>query len=348
MSTIFDRSGDPLLALTPRLGTSALSDVSHATAFDGIATSEDTSGQWQGREGGESFDEDSLKLWWKRIHQYPLLNSEREVELAKRIELGDEIAFNEMVESNLRLVGSIARKCRRYAGTSLSLADLIQEGSVGLIRAVKKFDYRKGYKFSTYASYWIRQAVMRSIDEQSRSIRLPVHMVESVSKTDRARAVLTQQLERPPTERELAAHLRISESKVADLIDKSPEPVSLDMCIGDEDDSVLVDFIEDRSAPSPVDHASRIALREEIDRAFSVLSDREAEVLSLRYGLDSSGQSRTLDEVGAKLGLTRERIRQIEKMALKRLKRSVPLRETAQSVRESYSRASSGHTLPLA
>lgn len=301
---------------------------------------------WQ--TGGEALDEDSLKLWWKRINQYALLSAAREVELAKRIEAGDDLAFEEMVESNLRLVGSIARKCRRYAGTALSLADLIQEGSVGLIRAVKKFDYRKGYKFSTYASYWIRQAVMRAIDEQSRAIRLPVHMVESVSKTERARAVLMQRLQRPPTDREMAAHLRISESKVADLSDRAPDPLSLDMSVGDEEDSVLVDFIEDRTAPSPVDCASRAALREEIVRAFEVLSKREAEVLMLRFGLDSSGSTRTLDEVGARLNLTRERIRQIEKMALKQLKRSSTLRETAQCMREPSSRGSSGHTTPLA
>jgi RNA polymerase primary sigma factor len=288
-------------------------------------------------EGGGAIEEDSLKMWWRRIHQYPLLTAEHEVALAKRIKLGDEQAFNEMVECNLRLVGSIARKCRRFAGP-LSLADLIQEGSVGLIRAVHKFDYRKGYKFSTYASYWIRQAIMRSIDEQSRSIRLPVHMVESVSRTDRARAILTQELQRPPTHQELASHLKIPEHKVQDIMEKMPEPISLDTHVGDEEDSVLMDFIEDHSAPSPVDSASRAALREEIQRAFACLSARETEVLSLRYGLDESGHPRTLDEVGVCLHLTRERIRQIEKMALKRLKRFAPLRETAQwSTRSSAS-----------
>jgi RNA polymerase sigma factor (sigma-70 family) len=211
----------------------------------------------------------------------------------------------------------------------LSLADLIQEGSFGLMRAVKKYDYRKGFKFSTYASYWIRQAVMRSIDEQSRSIRLPVHMVESVSRTDRARAMLTQELHRPPTQKELADHLKITENKVHDINDKVNEPISLDMAMGDEEDSVLVDFIEDKSAPSPVDCASRAALREELERSFDCLSAREIEVLRLRYGMDGTGHQRTLDEVGAALNLTRERIRQIEKVAIKRLKRLAPLRETA-------------------
>jgi RNA polymerase primary sigma factor len=259
-----------------------------------------------GAEGGGAIEEDSLKMWWRRIHQYPLLTAEREIALAKRIEEhNDKQAFNEMVECNLRLVGSIARKCRRFAGP-LSLADLIQEGSVGLIRAVHKFDYRKGYKFSTYASYWIRQAIMRSIDEQSRSIRLPVHMVESVSRTERARAMLIQELQRPPTHQELAAHLKMTEHKVQDIMEKMPEPISLDTHVGDEEDSVLMDFIEDHSAPSPVDAASRVALREEIQRAFACLSEREIEVLSLRYGLDESGHPRTLDEVGVCLRLTRD------------------------------------------
>ena len=296
----------------------------------------------------EATDEDSLKLWWKRIHQHALLSAEQEVALAKRIEQGDERAFNEMVESNLRLVGSIARKCRRHAGMSLPLADLIQEGSLGLIRAVKKFDHRKGYKFSTYASYWIRQAVMRAIDEQSRSIRLPIHIVESVSRTERARAVLTQQLERPPTERELAFHLRVSEKKVADCSERPGDPISLDMAVGEEDDAMLVDLIEDRSAPSPVDCAASAALREELMRAFEVLSERETEVLSLRYGLDGGGHARTLDEVGEMLNLTRERIRQVEKTALKRLKRSSTLRETAQSSLETHGSGNSRHTHSLA
>jgi RNA polymerase primary sigma factor len=280
-------------------------------------------------QGSDFLDEDSLKLWWRRVQQYPLLSGEQEVALAKRIEAGDMDAFNEMVECNLRLVANIARKCRRFAGSSLTLADLIQEGSMGLIRAVKKFDYRKGYKFSTYASYWIRQAVMRSIAEQGRSIRLPVHMVESVSRADRARANLTQEMQRPPTKQELASHLELTEHKVQDILDKMTEPMSLDINVNEEEEAALVDFIEDCKSISPVDHASHLALREEIERAFGVLPRREAQVLSLRYGLDGS-PARTLDEVGVQMHLTRERIRQIEKMALKRLKRCGPLQETAQ------------------
>jgi len=272
-------------------------------------------------------EEDSLKLWWKRATHYPLLSGEREIELAKRIEAGDTAAFDEMVECNLRLVGAIARKCRRYGG-QMTLADLIQEGSLGLMRAVEKFDHRKGFKFSTYASYWIRQAVQRAIDEQSRSIRLPVHISESMTKSDRARAILTQELERPPSNREIANYLRISESKMQDLSRRACEPISLDICLGDTDDSNLADFIPDHSAPSPLDCATRAALREEIERAFCHLTPREAEVLCLRYGFDENGSARTLDEVGAELKLTRERIRQIERSALKRLQRSNALRET--------------------
>lgn len=279
--------------------------------------------------GGAALDEDSLKLWWKRIHRHPLLSPQREIELAKLIEGGDEVAFKEMVESNLRLVGSIARKCARYSGPCLSLADLIQEGSLGLIRAVQKFDYRKGYRFSTYASYWIRQSVMRAIEDQGRSIRLPVHMIESFSRADRARAVLTQELERAPTETELETHLRTKQQKFYESAHRVTEPMSLHTAIGEDEEITLMDFIEDESAPSPIDCASRVALRDELQRAFDMLSAREAQVLKMRYGLCESGQAHTLDEVGAVLSLTRERIRQIEKSALKRLKRCKSLQETA-------------------
>jgi RNA polymerase primary sigma factor len=299
-----------------------------AASSDGVAETAGDHGA-HGSVGGD-LDEDSLKLWWRRIQQFPLLSSAQEVELAKRIEQGDPDAFNKMVECNLRLVANIARKCRRFAGNTLQLCDLIQEGSVGLIRAVKKFDYRKGYKFSTYASYWIRQAVMRSIAEQGRSIRLPVHMVESVSRTDRARASLTQELQRPPSRQELADNLQLGEGRVQEIMERMSEPMSLDVAVGDEDDSVLMDFIEDYNAAAPEDHASHMALRDEINKAMEYLSEREVEVLSLRYGLNG-GQSRTLDEVGYAMHLTRERIRQIEKSALKRLRHLSPLQETAQA-----------------
>lgn len=320
MNEVLNRAGDVLVQ--PQDGTLGYGGYSGA-GYSGDESASPAASR------DDFLDEDSMKLWWRRVQQYPLLSGAREVELAKRIEAGDAFAFNEMVEANLRLVANIARKCRRFAGPSLTLADLIQEGSLGLIRAVKKFDYRKGYKFSTYASYWIRQAVMRSIAEQGRSIRLPVHMVESVSRTDRARAHLTQEMQRTPTKSEIAAHLSLAEHKVQDILDKMTEPMSLDIAVGDEEDSALVDFIEDLRCDSPSDCASHGALREEIERAFDCLPPREAEVLALRYGLDGSGQVRTLDEVGVQLKLTRERIRQIEKMALKRLKRFAPLQETA-------------------
>lgn len=311
------REGGRLDALADGAGLDGV--AADAASLDGVAS----------EARGEGLDEDSLRAWWKRIQTHPLLSPEREIELARRVEAGDDQAFQEMVEANLRLVGSIARKCRRFSGGGLAMSDLVQEGNMGLIRAVRKFDYRKGYKFSTYASYWIRQAVMRSIDEQSRSIRLPVHMVESMSRAERARAVLTQELHRPPSEKEMAAHMQVSERKIHDIEAKSSEPISLDTYMGETEDLVLVDFIEDKTAPSPIDCASRVALREEIERAFECLSDREAEVLTLRYGMDFQGHPRTLDEVGSLLNLTRERIRQIEKTALKRLKRSSSLRETA-------------------
>ena len=293
--------------------------------------------------GGE-LDEDALKQLWRRIQQYPLLTSAQEVDLAKRIESGDKKAFDQMVESNLRLVANIARKCRRFAGNSLQLSDLIQEGTFGLTRAVKKFDYRKGYKFSTYASYWIRQAVMRSIAEQGRCVRLPVHMAESISRADRARAALTQELHRPPTKAELASHLQISEKKVQDMFERVNEPMSLDSVMGEEEESVLADFIEDYNALAPDENASLQALREELQLAMSYLTPREQEVITLRYGLDN-GQTRTFDQVGEELQLTRERIRQIEKSAINRLRDIGPLQETAQQY--GY-RSRCGHTVAVA
>lgn len=267
-------------------------------------------------------------MWWKCVNSYPLLSAQREVELARRIEAGDLQAEQEMIECNLRLVASIARRCRRGTG-GMSLADLVQEGSLGLIRAVHKFDYRKGYKFSTYASYWVRQAILRAVDEQSHSIRVPVYVLESIGRAERARTTLTQELHRSPTFCELATHLQVPQNKLERMGECPLEPMSLNAAVSDDEDSTLSDFIPDPGAPSPIDCAMRASLREELQRAFKCLSEREVEVLSLRYGMDDGGHARTLDEVGALLNLTRERIRQIEKSALKRLKQSQSLRETA-------------------
>ncbi|NCO36426.1 MAG: hypothetical protein AUJ92_09005 [Armatimonadetes bacterium CG2_30_59_28] len=264
--------------------------------------------------------EDSLKSWWRHIHRIPLLTADEEVSLAKRIEKGDRSAFDQMVESNLRLVGNIARKFLRFAGSSLTLADLIQEGNLGLIRAVKKFEYHKGYKFSTYASYWIRQAIVRAIAEQSRSIRLPVHIVESVGKANKASAVLLQKLGRTPTVSELSTEMGWQEEHTRDVVEKMAEPISLDLPLGDEEDCTLIDFVEDRDSMSPSDAATRFVLRLELDRAFdSLLTEREREVLQLRFGLTGMNP-KTLDEIGRHFNLTRERIRQIESSALRKLR----------------------------
>ncbi|MEO6908390.1 MAG: sigma-70 family RNA polymerase sigma factor [Abditibacteriaceae bacterium] len=282
----------------------------------------------------EDFSEtDALKLWWKHVMQCPLLTPEREIELAKRVEAGDQSAFQEMVESNLRLVANIARKSRRFAGHILSLEDLIQEGCVGLMRAVQKFDYRRGYKFSTYASYWIRQSIFRSVADNGRNIRLPVHMVESISRTDRARSVLTQQLHRPPSNCELSAYLSISEKKVQDIVDCVSDPVSLDITVSEEEDVTLLDLVVDIQTQTVVEQTSFIALRGELAQALGTLSDREAKVLSLHFGLNGDAPL-TLFEVGERMGLTRERIRQIEKNALRQLKAIPSLVETAATAKD--------------
>ena len=288
-------------------------------------------------EGGSASvcEEDSLKLWWKRVHSYPLLSTEREVALSQRIQNGDREAELEMIECNLRLVASIARKCRKSHNGALSLADLVQEGSLGLIRAVHKFDGSKGYKFSTYASYWIRQAILRALDEQSRSIRVPVYVLDAMTRTERARNVLTQELERAPTSGELAACLRMAPKKLQEMSARVSEPLSLDVAMGEDDEMTLCDSVMDEFSPSPADCAMQMSLRDELCRAFRALNEREAAVLTLRFGLDEGGYARTLDEVGALMQLTRERIRQIEKGALKRLKKSASLRELARD--HSYS-----------
>jgi len=268
----------------------------------------------------EDFREDSLKTWWRHAHSIPLLTAEEEVQLAKRIEQGDRAAFNQMVEANLRLVGNIARKFLRFAGPSMTLADLIQEGNIGLIRAVNKFDYRKGYKFSTYASYWIRQAIVRAIAEQSRAIRLPVHIVEYVSKANKASALLLQKLGRVPTLAEISAEMGWQEEQTREVVERLAEPISLDVPLGDEEDCTLADFVEDQDGISPHEAASRFVLRLQLDRAIEdLLTEREKEVLRLRYGL-TGARPQTLEEIGRHFDLTRERIRQIELTALRKLR----------------------------
>jgi len=272
--------------------------------------------------GGESKRlDDSVELWMQRLRESPLLTEEEEVELAKRVEQGDEEAVRRMVEANLRLVVSVAKKYRRTHNTVLSLSDLIQEGNIGLIRAVRKFDYRKGYRFSTYATYWIRQAITRALSDQSRAIRLPVYMMDMVNRLQRTMSEMTQELGRRPTVEELAERTGMTERQVNQLLMSLPEIHSLDEPIGDEESNELIDFIEDRSAPVPEEVATNSLLREMLEQALSLLDEREQTVLRMRFGLDD-GNERTLEEVGTRFNLTRERIRQIEMRALDKLRAS--------------------------
>lgn len=263
-----------------------------------------------------STSDDPVHLYLKEIGNYPLLSIADEVALAKKIENGDEIAKQMLAESNLRLVVSIAK---RYVGRGLSFLDLIQEGNLGLIKAVEKFDYTKGYKFSTYATWWIRQAITRSIADQSRTIRIPVHMSEVINKTYRVSRNLLQDLGREPTEQELADAMNLSIEKVRDILKVSADPISLDTPIGEEDDSHLGDFISDDTLMGPEDAASYSILKDQITRLLDTLTDREQRVLILRFGL-KDGRSRTLEEVGKEFNVTRERIRQIEAKALRKLR----------------------------
>jgi RNA polymerase primary sigma factor len=258
---------------------------------------------------------DSLRLYLRSIGRVPLLSAEEEVELAKRIERGDVAAKQHMVEANLRLVVSIAKG---YVGRGLTLLDLIQEGSLGLIRAVEKFDYRRGYKFSTYATWWIRQAVTRSLADKGRTIRIPVHMVERLNKLIHAERRLIQQLGREPIVAELAAELDCTVRDVRDVMRVAQQPVSLEKPVGDEDDSALADFVEDVSAESPFEIASEALRRENVTRVLACLPRREREVIEMRYGI-VGGRSRTLEEVGRAFNITRERVRQIENRTLKKL-----------------------------
>ncbi|HTD10329.1 MAG TPA: sigma-70 family RNA polymerase sigma factor [Solirubrobacteraceae bacterium] len=258
---------------------------------------------------------DSLRLYLRSIGRVPLLSADEEVSLAKRIERGDVAAKQHMVEANLRLVVSIAKG---YVGRGLTLLDLIQEGSLGLIRAVEKFDYRRGYKFSTYATWWIRQAVTRSLADKGRTIRIPVHMVERLNKLIHAERRMIQQLGREPTPPELAAELECTVREVRDIMRITQQPISLEKPVGEEDDSALADFVEDVSAESPFEIASEALRRENVVRVLACLPRREREVIEMRYGI-VGGRARTLEEVGRAFNITRERVRQIENRTLKKL-----------------------------
>ncbi|MCI6710735.1 MAG: RNA polymerase sigma factor RpoD [Anaerovoracaceae bacterium] len=260
--------------------------------------------------------DDPVRMYLKEIGKVPLLSAEEEIELAKRMELGDEEAKKKLCEANLRLVVSIAK---RYVGRGMLFLDLIQEGNLGLIKAVDKFDWRKGYKFSTYATWWIRQAITRSIADQARTIRIPVHMVETINKLIRISRQLLQELGREPTPEEIAAEMDISVEKVREILKIAQEPVSLETPIGEEEDSHLGDFIPDDDVPAPAEAAAFSMLKEQLVEVLGTLTEREQKVLKLRFGLED-GRARTLEEVGKQFDVTRERIRQIEAKALRKLR----------------------------
>lgn len=259
---------------------------------------------------------DPVRMYLKEIGRVPLLSAEEEIEYAERIEQGDEEAKRRLAEANLRLVVSIAK---RYVGRGMLFLDLIQEGNMGLIKAVEKFDYRKGFKFSTYATWWIRQAITRAIADQARTIRIPVHMVETINKLIRVSRQLLQDLGREPLPEEIAEEMNLSTEKVREIMKIAQEPVSLETPIGEEDDSHLGDFIEDQDALAPSDAAAYELLKEQLEDVLDTLTEREENVLRLRFGLDD-GRTRTLEEVGKVFGVTRERIRQIEAKALRKLR----------------------------
>lgn len=270
--------------------------------------------------------DDPVRMYLKEIGKIPLLTAEREKYLAEQIALGSKEAKDELAEANLRLVVSIAK---RHVGKGMYFLDLIQEGNMGLMKAVEKFDYTKGYKFSTYATWWIRQAITRAIADQARTIRIPVHMVETIHKVSRASRQLLQELGREPTTEEIAKELDITPEKVRDIMKIAQDPVSLETPIGEEEDSHLGDFVEDTESPAPSEAASYSLLREQLNNVLHTLTQREEQVLKLRFGLED-GRPRTLEEVGKQFNITRERIRQIEAKALRKLRhpsRSKPLRD---------------------
>jgi len=260
--------------------------------------------------------EDPVRMYLKEIGKVPLLSADEEIELAQRMELGDEDAKKRLAEANLRLVVSIAK---RYVGRGMLFLDLIQEGNLGLIKAVEKFDYRKGYKFSTYATWWIRQAITRAIADQARTIRIPVHMVETINKLIRVSRQLLQELGREPTPEEIAEEMKMPTDRVREILKISQEPVSMETPIGEEEDSHLGDFIEDEKVPVPAEAAAFTLLKEQLGEVLGTLTEREQKVLRLRFGLDD-GRARTLEEVGREFNVTRERIRQIEAKALRKLR----------------------------
>ena len=295
-------------------GVEIVDDVAAAGDDDGPDKEEEVEIDLSVPEG-ISLD-DPVRMYLKEIGHVPLLTAEEEVALAQRMEAGDEEARHRLEEANLRLVVSIAK---RYVGRGMLFLDLIQEGNLGLLKAVEKFDYSKGYKFSTYATWWIRQAITRAIADQARTIRIPVHMVETINKLVRISRQLLQELGRDPRPEEIAKEMGISVARVHEIMKIAQEPVSLETPIGEEEDSHLGDFIEDEAAPAPAEAASFMLLREQLEEVLETLTDREKNVLRLRFGLED-GRSRTLEEVGQSFGVTRERIRQIEAKALRKLR----------------------------
>lgn len=316
------------------LSPEQIDDIYETLASQGIEILPDAGGNETIEEEPESFQpgeeeveidlsipegialDDPVRMYLKEIGRVPLLSADEEIELAHRVEKGDEAAKRRLAEANLRLVVSIAK---RYVGRGMLFLDLIQEGNLGLIKAVEKFDYRKGFKFSTYATWWIRQAITRAIADQARTIRIPVHMVETINKLIRVSRQLLQTLGREPTAEEIAEEMEMSPERVREIIKIAQEPVSLETPIGEEEDSHLGDFIEDHDAPAPAEAASFRLLKEQLEDVLNTLTPREEKVLRLRFGLDD-GRARTLEEVGQIFNVTRERIRQIEAKALRKLR----------------------------